>query len=95
MYLKGIIYCFVVNYLGVVCDLTIPGIARVSMSGYVEDILKESGTVGSARTPATEGLFDVRENAEAATEEQRVRFQACEARLSHSSCIPSNDGGKV
>lgn len=28
----------VVNYLGMVFDLTIPGIARVSMSGYAEDM---------------------------------------------------------
>lgn len=60
----------VVNYLGMVFDLTIAGVARVSMTGYLEDMLKESGTVGGARTPATDGLFDVRECADMATEEQ-------------------------
>ena len=71
----------VVNYLGMVFDMTKAGMARVSMSGYVGDMLKESGTVGGARTPATEGLFDVRECAAMATDEQRVRFHRHVAKL--------------
>ena len=71
----------VVNYLGMVFDLSTVGTAKVSMCGYVEDMLKESGTVGGARTPATEGLFDVRECAGMATEEQRVRFHRLVAKL--------------
>ena len=64
----------IVNYLGMVFDLSFAGVARVSMTGYVEDMLKESGTMGVARSPATEGLFDVREGAAMASEEERVRF---------------------
>lgn len=71
----------VVNYLGMIFDLSTAGTAKVSMCGYVEDMLKESGTVGGARTPATEGLFDVRECAGMATEEQRVRFHRLVAKL--------------
>ena len=71
----------IVNYLGMVFDVTIAGVARVSMSGYVEDMLKESKTVGGARTPATEGLFDVRGGAEVASEERRVWFHRHVAKL--------------
>lgn len=62
------------NYLGMVLDLTTPGTARVTMTGYIEDMLKERGTVGSARTPATEGLFDVSPDIDMASEVQRVAF---------------------
>ena len=64
----------VVNYLGMVFDLSLAGIARVSMTGYVEDMLKESGTTGGARTPATDGLFDIRDDAEMVSEEERIKF---------------------
>ena len=71
----------IVNYLGMVFDLTTAGVARVSMTGYVEDMLKESATTGGARTPATEGLFNVREEVDMATEEQRVRFHRHVAKM--------------
>jgi hypothetical protein len=71
----------IVNYLGMVFDISTTGVARVSMRGYVEDMLKESGTVGGARTPATEGLFDVREDAAMASEGERIRFHRHVAKL--------------
>ena len=71
----------IVNYLGMVFDLTVAGVARVSMSGYVEDMLRESKTVGHAKTPATEGLFDVRDGAVMASEDQRVRFHRLVAKM--------------
>ena len=71
----------VVNHLGMVFDLTTAGVARVSMTGYVEDMLKKSGTVGGARTPATEGLFNTREEVDMASEEQRVRFHRHVAKM--------------
>ena len=64
----------VVNYLGMVFDLSIAGFARVSMTGHVEDMMKESGVIGGARTPATEGLFDTRDDAEPTSEEDQVKF---------------------
>ena len=63
----------IVNHLGMVFDLTTSGKARVSMTGYVEDMLRKSGTIGGARAPATEGLFEVRDDSDMASEEQRVR----------------------
>ena len=71
----------VVNYLGMVFDLTITCVGRVSMTGYVEDMLKENETKGGAKSPATEGLFEVREDAEMATEEQRIKFHRLVAKM--------------
>ena len=64
----------IVSYLGMVFDLTMSRVAKVSMTGYVEDMPKEVGTSKGARTPATEGLFNVRPDTAVANEEQRVNF---------------------
>ena len=64
----------VVNYLGMVLDFTFTGEVRVTMSGYIEDILKSSGVQGIARTPGTDGLFEVRDTAFTVPEEVRVWF---------------------
>lgn len=71
----------VINYLGMVFDLTTLGEARVTMTGFVDEMLKECGITGKARTPATEGLFDVRLDVETVTEQQRVTFHRCVAKL--------------
>ena len=70
----------VVNYLGMVFDLSHAGEARVSMKGYVEDLLTGSGISGVARSPATEGLFDVRA-VTAVTEERRAKFHSLIAKI--------------
>ena len=43
--------------LGMVLVFSTPGETRVSMKGFVEDMLKTSGVIGGAKTPATEGLL--------------------------------------
>ena len=47
-----------------VFDLSHPAEARVTMKGYVDVVLDLSKVVGRARTPATDGLFEVRESSE-------------------------------
>jgi hypothetical protein len=69
------------NYLGMVLDLTHPGEARVTMKGFVDEMLKSSGVTGGARTPATEGLFEVRANATACTEQRRKDFHSTVAKM--------------
>ena len=71
----------IVNYLGMVFDLTTLGEAKVTMSGYVDDMLKERGTDRGARTPATEGLFDVRDDVVMASEDQRIVFHRHVAKM--------------
>ena len=71
----------VVNYLRMVFDLTSQGVAKVSITGYLEDMLKVVGTTKGARTPATGGLFDVRPDITDASEEQRVTFHRRVAKM--------------
>ena len=71
----------IVNYLGMVFHLATPGKVKVSMTGFVDEMLKEYGVTGKACTPATEGLFDVRPDIESMTEQQRVIFHRCVGKL--------------
>ena len=71
----------VINYLGMVFDLTTLGEVKVTMVGFVDEMLTECGITEIARTPATEGLFDVRQNIDTATEQQRVTFNKCVAEM--------------
>ena len=71
----------VLNYLGMVLDLSQAGETRVSMKGFVEDMLLCSGVTGGARTPATDGLFELRTDATLSTEEKRKEFHSLVAKL--------------
>ena len=64
----------VINYLGMAIDMHVPGQVMITTTGYCDEIVKISGVKGSARTPATEGLFETREGATAVTEPVRVWF---------------------
>ena len=84
----------IVNYLGIVFDLSRSGEARVTMKGYVDDLLSGSGIPGVARSPATEDLFDVSEKPMVA-EERRVKFHTVlskedEARVPASDSVPGH-----
>lgn len=69
------------NYLGMVFDMTEPGVAKVTMSGYVEDVLSTCGSTGGARTPATESLFEVRADAPLCADRDRVEFHRRVAKM--------------
>lgn len=64
----------VLNYLGMAIDMYVSGQAMITMTGYCDEIMKRSGVKGSARTPATEGLFETREGAATVAEPVRVWF---------------------
>jgi Reverse transcriptase (RNA-dependent DNA polymerase) len=51
-----------INYLGVSIDFSHSGEARLTMAGYVQQILDTSGVTGTARTPASDTLFDADES---------------------------------
>jgi hypothetical protein len=71
----------ILNYLGMVFDLSVPGEARVTMKGYVEELLASTGVTGGARTPATEGLFEQREDSQPVSEAEQKRFRRAVARM--------------
>ena len=52
----------VLNYLGMVFDLSKAGEVRMNMIGYTMDTVKYAGIPGRARSPATDELFDSRED---------------------------------
>ena len=60
------------NYLGMVFDLSTSGEVKLTVQGYVEDTLTCAAVAGNARSPATDGPFEVRDNAVLVPEEQRV-----------------------
>ena len=71
----------ITNYLGMVFDTSVKGEARVTMKGFVDDLLKWYGGCGSAKSPAGEDLFDEKEEAEVCGEVVRKRFHSTVAKL--------------
>jgi hypothetical protein len=65
----------VINNLGMVLDFTHAGQVVVTMSSYTDDVLNSSGTPGTARTPGTDCLFEVRNSAPQVPEDVRVWFR--------------------
>lgn len=70
-----------INYLGMAFDFSRVGEARVSMTGYVDEMLESSGVHGIAKILATDGLFDNRPDAVMVSEEVRVWFHHVTAQL--------------
>jgi Reverse transcriptase (RNA-dependent DNA polymerase) len=64
----------IINYLGMALDYSHAGQVEVTMSGYTDELLKSSGIPSAARTPGTDGLFEVRDTALPVPEEVRVWF---------------------
>ena len=51
------------EYIGMVFDFTVQNICRITMDGYVEDLLVEYDNItGVAETPATNSLFVIKES---------------------------------
>ena len=51
--------------VGLEIDLAEPGVAKLSMTGYIKDLLETTGTIGYADSPVGPHLFDVRPDEEA------------------------------
>ena len=73
----------VLNYLGMVFDLSHKGEVRMDMRGYTKDVIRYAGIPGRARSPATDGLFDTTEGSELVPEGTRVWFHSVVAKLSY------------
>jgi hypothetical protein len=83
-----------INYLGISLDFTRAGEARLTMAGYVDEILTTSGVTGTARTPAADTLFD-EDMSELVSESVRVWFHRVVAQLLYLAkrvrweCLPA------
>jgi hypothetical protein len=71
------------EYLGMTLDFTEPGVARITMQQYIENILKEmpEEMAGVAPTPATNGLFEVNPDGEKLDTEKNEFFHHVVAEL--------------
>jgi hypothetical protein len=52
---------YIHSYLGMTWDFGVPGEVKVTMKGYVEEVLKVSQVTGTVSTPASEQLFSTRD----------------------------------
>ena len=50
------------SYLGMTFDYTAPGLVKVTMEKYVQDVLDGYQVIGHAATPASVNLFDLRDS---------------------------------
>jgi hypothetical protein len=71
----------VVGYLGMTFDMSRKGEARITMQGYVDDLLAGCGVDGAAKTPATDTLFEVRDESVPATEAEKLDFHRQVAKM--------------
>jgi hypothetical protein len=67
--------------LGMTLDMSVPDEAKITMTGYVEDMLKARPAGKVARTPARDDLFAVDDDASMCSEEKRREFHREVARV--------------
>lgn len=71
----------ILNYLGMVFDLSTKGEAKVNMPGYVDAMLSSTDIQGGARTPGTDILFETRPGAKPATLTEQTEFHRMVAKM--------------
>ena len=74
-----------ISYLGQTFDFSNGPTLKVTMEGYVADLLNVSGVNGMAATPALENLFDVTKNPELLNDEDKENFHSLVAKLLYLS----------
>ena len=73
----------ILNYLGMVFDLSVRGEVKMTMKGYTDDTILYAAVLGTAHSPATDGLFNTRDEKELVPESVRVWFHSVVAKLSY------------
>ena len=68
------------SYLGMNWDFSIPGEVKVTMEGYINDLLEHTKTLGTSATPAANNLFDVRD-ATKLDDKQKADFHSYMAKV--------------
>jgi hypothetical protein len=69
------------SYLGMTFDFSLPGKVRVSMEGYIRDLVLLVGVTGKAATPAGTDLFTVDPASTKLEEQDRERFHSIVAKV--------------
>ena len=74
------------NYIGMVFDFSDVGKCKVTMDGYVHDLLESySHITGVAKTPAVNELFLIHDNIELLSDKQRMEIHTLTAKLLYLS----------
>jgi len=73
-------YGLIHDYLGKRFDFSIPGEVKVSMTGYIDDMLKLANITGTSDTPAAAHLFTIRPDAKRLDPKQKEYFHSMVAR---------------
>ena len=68
------------SYLGMTWDYSVPGQVKVTMRGFIDDLLTWSGISGSVQTPASTFLFTTRDSPKLSKNEME-RFHSAAAKL--------------
>jgi ATP-dependent protease HslVU (ClpYQ) peptidase subunit len=72
----------ILNYIGMVFDFRSPGKCKITMDGYVDDLLSFSEEIqGTAKSPANNDLFKVDENAIKLDSNNKEYFHSLTAKL--------------
>ena len=71
----------VIGYLGMTFDFRVKGEVKVTMANTITEVLDGCGVTATRKTPATETLFDVREDSPLSSEERRVWFHSNTAKM--------------
>lgn len=69
------------SYTGMNFDFSVKGEVKITMEGYINDVLKSYEVEGTATTPAQIFLFEVREDAELLDSEMKAEFHSRVAKL--------------
>jgi hypothetical protein len=70
----------IVSYLGLTMNWSQSGKVFITQEGFITDLLSECGVEGTAVTPSTDQLFNVRENMPKSTQAEAVWFRSYVAR---------------
>ncbi|KAA8494428.1 Copia protein [Porphyridium purpureum] len=69
------------EYLGLVFRYDDMGHVEVSMPAFTDRLLSEANVTGSAKTPATDNLFDVYANSQSLSQKEKATFHTLVAKL--------------
>jgi hypothetical protein len=74
------------HYLGMKLDFSLSKFALVTMEKYIEDLVIETATTGTARTPAAENLFEIDVNAPLMDKTEAKSFHRVVAQCLYLAC---------
>ena len=69
------------SYLGMNFDFRVKGEVKITMEGYVHDLLKTYSVEGNANTPAQDFLFEIREDIPLLDHDRKTEFHSRVAKL--------------